>query len=386
VLIACLFAVACEFDKRTVGVGREQVAVHGVLDPSQFTGTILVEQQLTGRVRITEDKHDPDDPIVSGGGVPISGATVILTSDIGEVAYAIEDLTTRGDGKGAGVYRFRNGTAPTPQDTTWIRLAPAGQYTLTVRTPGGTEVTGSTIIPNVPSTRVNPQLLQFNRDRDSLFLAWGDIELAHRYAVRVESPRGPFLVFVDSLEYLVAGSLRNIFTEGLPKTFVPGFRQVVSVGAVDRNFYDYYRSRNDIFTGRGLITHLQGGIGLFGSYVMLRGHTLNVIADVDQPIEAIYRRFTGPAGRAPEGFTIYIESEGTTPVQQVSGSWSLSAGSASRGLIGTLDPTSDLTIALLEGQFATDTADVLDLKWDGLSLLGTLRSTGERVDYRRASP
>jgi hypothetical protein len=41
---------------------------------------------------------------------------------------------------------------------------------------------------------------------------------------------------------------------------------------------------------------------------------------------------------------------------------------------------------MLRGQFADDTVGVLELTWDGLALLGSLRSTGERVDYRRASP
>jgi hypothetical protein len=387
--VACLtigvaLVASCEFDKRTVGLGQEQVAVHGVLDPAAFSSTILVEKLLTGRTPVGEGRHDAVDPIVSGGGIPISGARVIITSDIGEVAYAVEDITTRSDGKGAGVYRIQNGNPPTPSDSDWVRLAPAGQYTLRVETPDGTVVTGSTVIPSVQPGVVNPSFVQFNRDRDSVFLQWGEIPLAHRYAVRVESPRGPFLVFVDSLEYLVAGTLRNIFTEGLPSTFVPGFRQVITVGAVDRNFYDYYRSRNDLFTGRGLINHLQGGIGFFGAYVMLRGQTLNVIADTDHPFEAPYTRIAGPAS-SPLGFTVYLESESTSGVRQLSGSWSLSGVSGANGMIGTLDSRSDVTLALLRGQVATDTVDVLDLRWDGLALIGTLRSTGQLVDYRRAA-
>ena len=377
---------SCEFDERTIGVGRERVAVHGVLDPLQFTSTILVEQILTGRVAIDDTPYDVDDPIVSAGGVPISGATVTISDEIGNIALAVEDITIRTDGKGAGVYRIANGSPPDPAvDSDWIRIVPAGQYSLRVETPNGTVVTGHTVIPNVPPNRVNQSLVQFNRDTDSLFLQWGDIPLAHRYAVRVESPRGPLVVFVDSLEYLLAGTMRNIYTEGLPASFVPGFRQVVSVGAVDQNFYDYYRSQNDIFTGRGLINRLDGGIGLFGSYVMLRGHTLDVRGDIDDPIEAPYTRFAGPAGISPDGFTLWVESETHNAVRQVSGNWTSGFQSGTRGMIGTLDSRAKVTIALLRGQFATDTLDVLDLTWDGLALIGTLRSNGARLDYRRAS-
>src|SRR5690606_21262917 len=176
---ALTLLTACEFDRRTIGVGQERVAVHGVLDPLQFTSAILVEQMLTGRVAINEVPYDLDDPIVSAGGVPISGATVTISDEIGNTAIAVEDITVRTDGKGAGVYRISNGSPPGPTDTDWIRIVPAGQYTLRVETPTGTVVTGHTVVPNVAPNRVNQSLIQFNRDRDSLFLQWGEIELAH---------------------------------------------------------------------------------------------------------------------------------------------------------------------------------------------------------------
>lgn len=384
-MASCVLLAACEFDEKAIGVGTERVAVHGVLDPIQFTSAILVEQMLTGRVKIQEGTYDQQDPIVSAGGVPISGARVTISDEIGNVAVAVEDLVTRGDGKGAGVYRITNSQPVAPEDTSRIRIVPAGQYTLRVETPNGTVVTGFTIVPNVQPNTVNPSLTVFNRDRDSLFLQWGEIELAHRYAVRVESPRGPLVVFVDSLEYLLAGTMRNIYTEGLPSSFVPGFRQVVTVGAVDENFYDYYRSQNSIFTGRGLINHLQGGIGLFGSYVMMRGQTLDVRADLDHPMEAPYTRFSGPGGISPDGFNLYVESGTHGSVRQLSGNWFSGFSGQVRGMIGTMNSQSKVTIALLRGQVATDTLDVLDLTWDGaLGLTGTLRSTGQRVDYRRA--
>ncbi|HUF29828.1 MAG TPA: DUF4249 family protein, partial [Gemmatimonadaceae bacterium] len=251
VLTLPVIVASCEFDEKTIGVGRREVIVHAVLDPQPATQIILVEELLSGRVRIQEQKPDPLDPIVSGGGVPISGALVVVTSASGESAIAVEDITTRGDGKGAGVYRFRN--APkTAAQTDWLLVAPGESYSLQVETPDGVIVTGHTTVPNTPPNFLDISARPFNRDRDSLFLSWGEVPLAHRYAVRMDSPRGPLTVFVDSLEYLVAGTLRNIFTEGLPATFVPGFRQTVTVGAVDENYYDYFRSQNNPLTGSGL--------------------------------------------------------------------------------------------------------------------------------------
>lgn len=385
VLTLPIVVAACEFDEKTIGVGRREVIVHAVLDPQPPTQTILVEELLSGRVQIREQTPDPDDPIVSGGGVPVSGALVVVTSSSGESAIAVEDITTRTDGKGAGVYRFRN--APkTADQPDWLLVAPGESYSLHVTTPDGVIVTGETTVPIAVPHILDPSLRPFNRDRDSLFFAWGEVPLAHRYVVRMDSPRGPLTVFVDSLEYLIAGTLRNFFTEGLPATFVPGFRQTVTVGAVDENYYDYFRSQNNPLTGSGLINHLEGGIGVFGSYVMLRGRTMNVTADIDDPLEARYQRFAGPPSITPSGFILYVESDVVSGTQQVSGTWSGSFISGSHGLIGTLDSQSRLTLALLRGQFVTDTVDVLELTWDGLALLGRVRSTGERVDYRRSSP
>jgi hypothetical protein len=383
-MLVALALTACEFDEKTIGVGERQVIVHAVLDPTPFTQVILVEELLSGRVQIGESTPDSADPIVSGGGVPISGARVVVTAASGDSAVAVEDVTVRGDGKGAGVYRFRNATKTMGQPD-WMAVTPGERYALRVETPDGVVVTGQTIVPNTQPTLFNPSARPFNRDRDSLFLQWGDTPQAHRYAIRVDSPRGPLLVFVDSLEYLVAGTVRNFFTEGLPATFVPGFRQTITVGAVDVGYYDYFRSQNNPLTGSGLINHLQGGRGVFGSYVMMRGQTVNVTADIDDPLEAPYQRFAGPASTTPSSFTLYVEPGSTSGTRQVSGSWASSFGQTSSGLIGTLDSQSRLTLALLRGQFADDTVDVLELTWDGLALLGTLRSTGERVDYRRAA-
>ena len=387
-IAAALFAAfglaACEFDEKTIGVTQRQIVVHSVLDPLPATQVVLVEELLTGRVRVDEQTPDSADPIVSGGGVPISGAHVVVTASSGDSAVLIEDLVSRGDGKGAGVYRFRN--APkTNNQPDWLLISPGERYTLRVETPDGSVVSGSTLVPNTLPTSVNPSARPFNRDRDSLFLQWTAVQQAHRYAIRVDAPRGPLVVFVDSLEYLVSGTLRNFFSEGLPAAFVPGFRQTITVGAVDENFYDYFRSQNNPLTGSGLIDHLQGGRGLFGSYVMMRGQTVNVIADIDEAIEARYARFAGPAATTPIGFNLYIESDGSSTTRQVSGNWSATFAGGTRGLIGTFDTQSRLTLALLRGQFANDTVDVLELRWDGLALIGQLRSTGERVDYRRAT-
>jgi len=288
---AALAVVAgCEFDKATVPPGRERLVVHAVFNPFQKEQWILVERTLTGRVSIDSTaRFDPRDPIVTGEGIPVSDAEVVITHlATGDTAYAREETVRLGSERGRGVYRFENAPPkrfPLPDDA--MLIGRAGQYTLRVRTATGT-VTGEVTVPDVTALRPPPTADTLNVDTDTLTLQWAEGGGASRYALRVESPFGPFFFFTDSLTYRLTGELRNLFAEDLPKVFVPGFQQQVQVAGVDENFFDYYRSTNSPFTGSGIINHLDGGIGLLGAYVPLETRTVYVTANDDQPVEGTY--------------------------------------------------------------------------------------------------
>ena len=69
----------------------------------------------------------------------------ISLSSSGDSAVLVEDVVSRGDGKGAGVYRFRN--APKTNDQAdWLLVSPGERYTLRVETPDGSVVTGSMVV------------------------------------------------------------------------------------------------------------------------------------------------------------------------------------------------------------------------------------------------
>ena len=327
---------ACEFGERAIAPPEQRAVVHAVLAPEFNEQSILVEELLTGRVTVNDSVlGSTTDPIVTGGGVPITDARVTVTDEQGNVALARETQVSRsappGDG-GTGVYKFVNAAPGGPLGNT-VLVRPGHRYTLRVETVDGRVVTGSTVVPGRRDSATAPVVAfrSFNRDRDTLTLRWSAIEGARSYAVRVDSPLGPFYLFSDSTSFRVTGDLRNLFVERLPRLFLPGFRQTISVAAVDSNYFDYYRSGSNPFTGTGIINRLSGGIGLFGAYVPITTQSLQVTGEADEPIEG---RYVAPVGAGREQLRVWVNGvEGG--VTLLSGSYRL-PGEEQFGYTGTL--------------------------------------------------
>jgi len=300
---ALLGAVACTFDVKTIAVPTSQVVVHGVLDPGDTLVDVLVERSLTGAITVGKTRYDLLDPINSGGGVPAKGAQVSITGPDGttpgvEVFYPGKPSTY-----GAGRYVFRR-----------FRVRPGGKYSLDIRTADGIVVTGSTLVPSLVTLASSTALVPFSRDRDTLKLSWNPVPNARAYGLRIDSPFGAFQLFSDSTKLNLAGDLRNIFASDLPRVFIPGFQQAYTIYAADTNFYDYYRSRNDPFTGSGIINRLEGGIGLFGATVVIASRTLDVTKATTEPaFEGDYEIVEGsPRARAfVDVMRLYVETPAT---------------------------------------------------------------------------
>jgi hypothetical protein len=378
-----LLASACEFDRQTVGQGREQLVVHAVLNPGVIEQVVYVEQSLTGRASAGgRVPFDSLDPVVTSGGVPVSGARVVVVGSDGDSAVAREDRVTRADGRGAGVYRFQNASAgaPFPAGDAVLGVRGGETYRLRVTTDAGGDVTGTTTVP-VSAPRTLPVERDFDRDGDSLFVAWSEVPLAARYQLRIDTPRGPYTLFVDSLQYLVSNALRNTSVEGLPSVFAPGFRQTVQVAAVDANFHDYYRSGSDEYTGRGLLNRLQGGVGVFGSYVALRFQTLRVVAAQQELVEGRYTRTSPAAIGVPSALSLYVDTR-AGGLTQLTGQATDAATGAQRGVLGTMVDDDRVTLAILRGQSARDTLTTIDGRLNGGEITGTVRGTGQPVTFR----
>ena len=380
--LAALATAACTFDQQSVMVQPAQVVVHAVLDPGASVQQVLVERTLTGTVDVAKDvRFDAEDPINTGGGIPISGCDITVTGPTGTFRGMEAPAIGHPIGYKTGRYLL---TATSGQLGAKIPLQPGGRYELTVKAPDGTVVTGSTVIPMAVPFTPGSKLDAFNRDRDSLSLSWPAVRSARSYLVRIDTPFGPFLLFSDSTHLKLPGDLRNFFSSSLERTFIPGFRQTVELAAVDSNYYDYYRSRNDPFTGSGLINKLHGGIGLFGAAVSINSRTLDVTANTREPmLEGTYEARMSPILRRPvaDVLRIYVESPGDPAA--LSG-WFMRNRTTGvlEGMTGVAKD-GRVTLRFLENQRSVDTVAVFVGEQRGDSLVGSYSGVTGRVVFVR---
>ncbi len=373
-LLVTLTLAACESTPVEVASPTASIVVHAVLNPDVSEHVVLVESSLTGRVDINDGlKFDVLDPIRTAGGSPISGADVRLLTDGDSVGVRATETLVRSRGTGRYVV---------PRAA--LALQPGRRYRLRIRTLDNKEVTGETLVPGAPpgwtvGAGAVASSVVLDRSRDTLQLRWSAVRDARTYAIRIETPYGPWALFADSTQFTLSGGLRNYFAPGLPSVWFPGFVQTASVLAVDANFYDYNRSGNDPFGGTGLISSVRGGIGLFGSVVNMLRREVTVTERTRFPLDARWRGVTG-AGAVAE-MDLWVDVEGPT-VSSVSGR---EVTALRRYVLGTLRGESLRLVTLAAGSSA-DTVSVLTARLAGDSLVGSYDSrfatTGARV-FRR---
>lgn len=359
----------CTFDKITVSQTVPSIVVHAVLNTGAPNQVVLVERTLTGTITVVDTNFNASDPIASAGGDPVSGAIVEIVDSTGAAVAGLEDRISRADHLGAGVYRV-------PIAGGSLRYG--ARYQLRVRTSDSTLVTAFTRLPAPVATSSGGLTHVFNRDHDTLMVTWNQAPVARTYAVRIESPFSPFFLFTDSLHVRVTGALRNVFSADLQRVLIPGFRQDILVAAVDSNFYDYYRTGNDPFTGSGVISRVTNGLGLFGSMVPLTSGTLTVTADQTEPVEGRFRLQGIDATAPATQFVLYIESKATRTGQPdaLSGRYNTNTPTTkSDGVIGEQSGQT-ITLALLNNQRSGDTVDVFTGTLNGGALTGTYRKHG----------
>ena len=364
---ALLVAAACTFDEKAVAVQPPQIVVHAVLDPGTQEQEVLVERTLSGAVNVRDDmRFDSDDPINTGGGIPIGGAEVTITGPDGPIRGFESLVPGRPSTYTSGRYVVVLGPGPVigaPPLRRGVR------YELRVSTPDGALVAGTTVVPDFAPASASTRLDLFNRDRDSVRVTWRSVRGARSYLLRAETPFGAFLLFTDSTHVTLKGDLRNYFATSLERVFIPGFRQRVTVAAVDSNFFDYYRSRNDPFTGSGIINNLDGGIGLFGAAVNVATRTLDVVQDVREPAFEGLWDIAVTTRPVVDVLRLYIETPGDPAA--LSGWYARNrTNGVFEGMVGSRT-NGRVVLEFLANQAAVDTVAVFSGEQRGDSLVGS---------------
>ncbi|HEX6051225.1 MAG TPA: hypothetical protein VFZ21_18215 [Gemmatimonadaceae bacterium] len=373
---------ACELEEVSIPRTEPRIALHSVLSATAATQVVLLERTRTGSVFLIAPPFDLTDPVVSDEGIAESGATVRLTTPEGQTLFGIEDNVTRGDGKGAGIYRFT-----LPGNT----LTRGGSYRLSIRTISGTEILAETAVPGGDAAVAAEQRV-FDRARDTAVVAWPASPGARSYFVRIETPFGPRSFFTDSTRIRLTGELRNVDVNVLPRVFIPGFPQAVTVSAVDSNYYDWYRTNNDALSGTGLISRVQGGIGLFGSLVRLRFQEFRVVAPQTEPAAGLFR-FDGPPEQAATtpylSLELYVESRAgrSDQADALSGRFErrptfTQPNDPIDGLLGTVH-NGRVQLSFLRNWSATDTVEVFTGEIRGDTISGSYRGFGGFVRFVR---
>ncbi len=385
-LALAAFVTACEGERVFVPVTKSQLVVHGLIIRPATVQRVLLERTLTGAVParlIVWGDVSPIDPIVTDGGIPESNATAQLTLPGGQVVQGVEVLAITNPPTGAGVYQF---TIPAGAGV-------PGTYRLRMVSSAGEEVTAVTTLMDTVGVITQP-LAAFNRSRDTLTLSWAATPGARGYQVRIETPHGPWTGFTDKASITVTGGLRNAAEARFPSVFMPGFRQQVTISAVDANVYDYYRSFNSGFSGSGIINRIEGGLGVFGAQVVVARRTVEVSAQVTQPIEGTFQLITGPQGYPYGGFgdaarlRVYVDAPATRAGQSsaISVGYDRSNGVYGGGAVGTYDGRTLKLAFLRYGLIKRDTLDRYTAELRGDTLVGTFSRGAPALYVRVPSP
>lgn len=281
------------------------VIVQGVIRPDLDQQYVVLEESFVGTVTY-EVEVDASIPTEGSPKTPLEGALVAVTNldlpsdSCGNPVVFLEDPPPSSLPRLAGVY-----WGPTSCPT----MAAGQRLQLRVETEHGAVVTGTTRLPGMDGAVLSvggnsvpfgiDSLTTFDRDEDTLRV-W--VEGAEGRLVQLEARRSGMLtitgiedirpgakIFADTTAVSLPGTVTDVFAGGAgDDVFRAGRDYVLTVALADTNYFDFARSRNNEFTGRGFINHLSGGVGVFGSLVAV-STPLRVTGQFDDEREGVYR-------------------------------------------------------------------------------------------------
>jgi hypothetical protein len=248
--VACSLAACIEHTPTEPSANA--LIVHAVLDAASRDQYVVV-QSTNGAASAT---------------FGVTGAVVTLQLPDGQTVRAAEErdsvhaIAPRTEPPLTTIYHFS-------LDRLGFSVIPGATYHLRVVVPDGRIVTGVTIVPSTVPVTVAEASQPFALRGDTLRLSWPRVNGARSYEVAAISGRSSTAVFADTAIALT-GQSSDAFGNDLFSHFgsaAQGTPYQVVVSAVDANYYDYYRRSSDIFSGVGVIEHLDGALGVFGSIV-----------------------------------------------------------------------------------------------------------------------
>ena len=290
---------ACELTEVTVPSGETVIVVQAVMRPDRVDQFVVVERSFTGAVDPGQFEIG-DVPTEGQPRTPVEGAVVTVQNLDFTNALCGDTVVFTNRPQSPGLFRLP-GVYWSPPSCPPMR--PGDRLHMRVETPGGQVITGEARVPGLNGAELTVagttvafdpnDTTTFNRDRDTLHLrvdavAGRLVQLEVRRLVEAEEETRT-IVLVDSTAFSLPGNSLDVFTrQDGDDVFRAGRHYAVTVALTDTNYFDYARSFNNRFTGRGFINHLLGGIGVFGSLAAVTT-TVTVTGDVDDAREGVYR-------------------------------------------------------------------------------------------------
>lgn len=365
----------CELRETAAPALEPRAVVHAVLNPTATEQIVRVERTLRSAATCCGGNGVPFDAITDARvvvyGPREDSATAVPTTDPG--AYRLRTVTITDGSAGSA-----------PPDV--LRLRPGERYRLRVETALGV-VLGETVIPlgaPVASARRT-----FNVDHDTLrFVAPAGARAAGYLLRHVTATTGRERYTATLAETLIRPPGRGANDPPWAFEFAregvrPGHAQTFVIVAVDSNYFRYYVAGFDPFGDDTRGNTLTGGVGLFGSVAPFVASTLDLVADIDTPIEGTW---TADRNSLTLPLTITLYSSPLFPAEAPAGRAYVSG--LGRTFFGrTLEATGSMNGSGIALGFIDPSGGSPQVGATGLlgtsTLVLTDGGTGERVTYRK---